>query len=447
MTTTIQEDTSMAIQILGFTAGPDSGTSGSITTSDSVTLVVGLNNDGSEGVPVTMWWRLSDGSSFDQTVDLQPGEQWFNWSAGPRPAGSYEGGVDVSAEIDFASQAVGSEQIYFDVEGEADGGGASTDSGDTSSEGGGAVSTHDPNDYRLELGTIAMYTEGGDIVHESDEAFSTERVDYWAEVVNTSDQYLGPFEVLFLIDGHDIGWGGTSQEGVAAGETFWAQGATGSLEEGQHELTIRIVSGEPDLFVGSEQSITLTVLPKYSGRSMEEGEEVGREGWSQRMVYITARDYVGVGINGEAYVEFSGPGGKSAERGTVDRGDLTLDNVWVPTTEGNLNVTIQADVAGGMTLTGNSSFEDAEDGIVLGFTQAKRRVAVTITDVEEFRFMLSERGQIGVEFKLFGLKAGGEVEITSEQEWASSHSESTEYEIWEPQEVLDDRAHGTTETR
>lgn len=430
----------MSIQILGLTAGPNTSSSGGITADDPVILVVGLRNDGNEAASVTAWYSLSDGSSQDQTIQLQPGDQWLHCDFGSRNAGSYQGTVEVSAEIDFSSQAVGSDQVDFTVT-------ASSSSSGDGSGGGSSVDDHNPNNYRLEVGPVSMYTEGGEIVHAEDEAFATEKVNYWAEVVNSSEQYLGPFEVQFLIDGNDIGWGGSSQIGLQAGESFWAQGSTDTLEVGNHRLSVKIESGEPGLFVGSEQAIDLRVLPPRSRRSMEEGDEAGREGWSQRMVYITLRDFAGQGINGEAYLEFSGPGGRSAERGQVEQGDLTLDNPWVPTVDGNMNITVRTDIAGGMTITGNGSIDDNEGGIVKSFTQGKRVMPVTITDQEDFRFMLSERGQIGVDFKLFGLGASGEFEIASEQEWTESHSEATTYEVWIPETYFDDQAHDTTRSR
>lgn len=110
-----------------------------------------------------------------------------------------------------------------------------------------------------------------------------------------------------------------------------------------------------------------------------------------------------------------------------------------------MEITVQSDIAGGMTITGTAAIDDEEGDIVKQFTQGKQPpIPVVITDEEEFRVMLGERGQIGVDFQLFGLGAKGEFEISSEQEWTESRSVSRGYEVWLPDSCFDDQAHDTT---
>ncbi len=405
------------------------GQSGGLTDADDAFAVVSVSNNGFMEGTLTVAYTLNDGRTHEERVESTPGsEQLVTWAIGTLPAGSYNAQIAVGVELEQTTEYVGSEEVYVEVQ--------------PSAAPEPAAPAHDPNDYRLELGQISMHTEGGGIVHAEDEAFATERVIYYAEIVNNTYQYLGPYEVQFLVDGQDVGWGGTSEMGVGPGESAWAQGSTDTLSVGNHTLEIRVVSAEPDLFVGSSQTIDLRVLEPHDPRAMDEGEEVGRDGWAQRQVYIGVRDFTGRGLNGPAYVEFSGPGGKSAEKGQVVNGDLSLDAVWAPDREGRITITINSDVAN-LTLTGGDKFEDGDGAISLDFTQAKRRQKYTFQSSEEFTRTIGMKVEAGIDIKVFS--AGGE--ISGELSWGTTIVEGVEYEFWFPTENLESSARATAEQR
>ena len=210
-----------------------------------------------------MSFWLSDGKQHaeDMLVNGQS-SQPVSWEVGVLPEGGFTSAVQVE---DAFGQVLSDGEATFHV-----GAGQST----------AGYADHDPQNYRLEVGEIAMRTEGGNIVHEEDEAFATERVDYYAEVVNSSDQWLGPVEVHFLVDGAPVGHGGMSHPGVGPGDTFWANGHTDPFAVGSHTLSIKIESSDPHLFVGSQRDVALTVLQPRSQGSVTEGNEDDIAGWT-----------------------------------------------------------------------------------------------------------------------------------------------------------------------
>jgi hypothetical protein len=298
------------------------------------------------------------------------------------------------------------------------------------------------SDYRLDISQITMRTEGGGIVHAEDEAFATEKVVYYAEVSNHTDQFLGPLEVSFLVDGKDIGWGGMSHQGIGAGETHWFNGFTDHLSPGNHTLHIKIVPGDT-LFDGGEQSVDLRVLEPKSRRAMPEGQEQGHSGWEQRQVYLWVEDFRGKGLpHGEAYVTFSGPGGEAAERGSVVDGDLTLDNVWTPK-EGNIRLVIATQQSGNRQLQGGTHFAVGGESLHLAFSQDKEIVKRTASSAQEVATMVGATGSIGVDFKIFSLGA----EVTTEHSWSETHEEGVEFDIWLPTDALQHSGDDTAAAR
>lgn len=297
------------------------------------------------------------------------------------------------------------------------------------------------SEYKLEISQITMQTEGGGIVHAEDEAFATEKVVYYAEVANNTDQFLGPIEVRFLIDGQDVGWGGMSHMGIAAGQSEWFQGSTDTLSVGQHTLHIEIEPGDT-LFEGGEQTIQLNVLKPKSGRAMGEGEEAGHTGWEQRQVYLWIEDYTGAPMSsGEAYIVFSGPGGETAERGEVVDGRLTLDNRWTPN-NGQIHLTV---VSEGRTLTGGGNFvvEQGVDSVQRAYTQAKHIEKKTARTAKEAAAKVGVTGTYGVDFKVFS----AEVEVSAEYSESVTHEEGVEYEVWVPKNILEHSGDDTAAAR
>ena len=265
---------------------------------------------------------------------------------------------------------------------------------------------------------------------------------YYAEVANNTDQFLGPIEVRFLVDGQDVGWGGMSHMGIAAGQSEWFQGSTDTLSVGQHTLHIEIEPGDT-LFEGGEQTITLTVLQPKSQRAMDEGEEAGHSGWKQRQVYLWVEDYTGAPMaSGEAYIVLNGQGGETAERGEVVDGRLTLDNRWTPN-GGQIHLTV---VSEGRTLTGGTNLadiDDSDESLQKSFTQAKTIKKMTASTAKEAAAKVGITGSYGVDFKVFS--AG--VEVTSEYSESVTHSEGVEYEVWVPKNVLEHSGDDTAAAR
>ncbi|MGH9117550.1 MAG: hypothetical protein ACRD0A_06645 [Acidimicrobiales bacterium] len=298
------------------------------------------------------------------------------------------------------------------------------------------------SDHKLEISQITMQTEGGGIVHAEDEAFATEKVVYYAQVSNDTDQFLGPIEVRFLIDGQDVGWGGMSHIGIGPGESEWFQGSTDTLSVGQHTLHIEVEPGDT-LFEGGEQTITLNVLAPKSRRAMDEGEESGDTGWKQRQVYLWIEDYTGAPMaSGEAYIVFNGPGGETAERGEVVDGRLTLDNRWTPT-GGQIHLTVVSD---GRTLTGGTNLSDIDEGddtVQKSFSQAKAINKMTARTAREAAAKVGITGSYGVDFKVFS--AG--VEVSTEYSESVTHEEGVEYEVWVPKNILEHAGDDTAAAR
>lgn len=298
------------------------------------------------------------------------------------------------------------------------------------------------SDYRLDIGDITMRTEGGGIVHAEDEAFATEKVIYYANVVNHTDQFLGPLEVSFLVDNQDIGWGGMSHQGIGPGDSHWFNGSTDTLSVGNHTLHIKIEPGD-NLFQGGERSVNLRVLEPRSRRAMAEGSERDHAGWEQRQVYLWIEDFRGRGLlKGDAYVTFSGPGGEASERGTVVDGDLTLDNCWVPR-EGNIRLVISTQQNGDRNLSGGTHFAISGDSLHLAFTQDKQVVTRTANSAREVSSTVGVTGTYGVDFKVFS--AG--LEITTEQSWSETHEEGVEYTVWLPENTLQHSGDDTAAAR
>ncbi|MGH9244069.1 MAG: hypothetical protein ACRD29_07085 [Acidimicrobiales bacterium] len=307
------------------------------------------------------------------------------------------------------------------------------------------------SEYRLDIGEITMKTEGGGIVHAEDEAFATEKVVYYARVDNFTDQFLGPFEVDFLIDGQKLGWGGMSHQGIAVGQSEWFQGFTDRLSVGNHTLHIKIDTGgatvdtgdSTALFEGGEQTVHLRVLEPASHRAMGEGEEYGKTGWFQRQVYLWIEDFRGQGLpRGDAYVTFSGPGGEASERGQVVNGDLTLDSVWVPN-EGNIRLVVATQQLGGKQLTGGTNFALKGDSVRMAFTQEKRIENKSASEAKQLAASLAVKGSYGVDFKIF--KAG--VEVTATASASETWTEGVSYEVWLPQDILSHAGDDTAAAR
>jgi hypothetical protein len=294
--------------------------------------------------------------------------------------------------------------------------------------------------YRLDIGEITMQTEGGGIVHTESEAFATEKVTYYAAVVNNTDQYLGPFEVDFTVDDHDIAWGGMSHQGVPAGESVWVHGQTEHLAPGWHTLHIRVNTGD-DLFQGSEQSVQLHVLEPRTRRAMHDGQESHHEGWKRRQVYLAVEDFAGEPFDQkEAYVTFSGPGGEASERGFIEGGRLTLESVWAPTT-GSVTLEVltgqQVALAHGGRISGTTNFTITEEArqpgqemwgspLQMSFYQIRKETKTTVGHASEHNNKIGGSAKGGLDFKIWSAEA----ELTYEHGWSESESESTEITIW-----------------
>ncbi len=298
------------------------------------------------------------------------------------------------------------------------------------------------DDYALTVGQITMTTEGGGIVHPEDAAYATEGITYYAEIRNDTHQYLGPFEVHFTVDGESIAaWGGMSHQGVPPNESVWVNGYTERLSVGSHTLHVKVEPGDT-LFRGGEQTLPINVLAPRSRRTLQEGDEAGHSGWSQRQVYIIVRDYAGAGFDSEAYVTFSGPGGEASERGEIVDGNLTLDNVWVPD-EGNLVLTVTTNQQQHPTLEGTTGFKVDGNSLRLNFMQGKRIIEESWSDMEEFSNKVGVTGSAGVDFKIWKFGA----EVSYERTWGESHTEAQSYEVWVPTGQLEDMAHDSARNR
>jgi hypothetical protein len=296
-------------------------------------------------------------------------------------------------------------------------------------------------EYALTVGQITMTTEGGGIVHTQDEAYATERITYYAEIRNDTDQYLGPFEVDFTVDNNSIAWGGMSHQGIEAHNAIWVHGYTDHLAPGQHALHVRVNPGDT-LFRGGEQTLDITVLQPHSHRALQEGAEAGHDGWAQRQVYVVVRDYAGAGFNSDAYLTFSGPGGEASERGQVVDGNLTLDNVWVPT-DGNVVITVTTPQQEHPTIQGTTGFKADGNSVRLNFIQAKNVHTESWSDMEQFMDKVGVKGSAGVDFKVW--KAG--IDVSYEHSWGESHTHAETYEVWIPTGQLDDLDKPSTRSR
>jgi hypothetical protein len=296
-------------------------------------------------------------------------------------------------------------------------------------------------DYAVSVGQISMTTEGGGIVHTQDEAYATERITYYAEIRNDTAQYLGPLEVDFTVDNNSIAWGGMSHKGIEPHSAIWVHGYTDHLAVGNHTLHVKVNPGDT-LFRGGEQTLDIIVLEPHSRRAMQEGAEAGHEGWAQRQVYVVVRDYAGAGLNSDAYLTFSGPGGEASERGQVVDGNLTLDNVWVPN-DGNVVINVTTAQQEHPTIQGTTGFKADGSSVRLNFIQAKNVHTESWSDMDQFMDKVGVKGSAGVDFKVW--KAG--IDVSYEHSWGESHTHAETYEVWIPTGQLDDLDKPSTRSR
>ncbi len=279
--------------------------------------------------------------------------------------------------------------------------------------------------YSLQIGEITMQTQGGGVVHREDEAFSTEKVIYSSYITNPTDQFLGPFDVDFLVDGQDIGWGGKSHVGLQPGAGEWFQGSTDTLSVGDHHLEIKITPGDT-LFRGGEQSLALRVLQPKSHRAQPEGSMDHHAGWTKRQVYLFIKDFGDVGFdNAEAYVTFSGPGGEESERGQIVDGNLTLDNVSIPS-EGTLMQWVTTPQSMNPTIHGGTTFTVSGESLRMNAYQDRTTLHESWANAEEFHDKVGVSGHAGLDFKI--VKLG--VDVSAEHEWGETHTHASSYDVW-----------------
>jgi hypothetical protein len=421
-----------------FYAKVEDGFATELTTSDSVVVGLVLNNDGSDDDGATVSFVLSDGRDGGESISVPPMSQAYSsWTIGPLHAGGYNCQATVTAGD---GSHIGQEEIYFQVaDAEAGAGGDAPSSGGSSTA---PESAHNPQDYRLDVSQITMQTEGGQIVHREDEAFATERVFYFAEVVNNAAGFLGPFEVHFMVDGQQVGWGGMSHQGLTFGESFWAEGYTDPLRVGAHTLAIKIESFEPELFASSESEYELNVLPPRSRGSVADGDEDELAGWAVRDVVLSIKDYEGGMVDGDIYVEINDPRHRVAYRAVVEQGSVNFaEQTRAPEHGGSFVLTVTT--SGGRTLSGGGAFDDGEGPIVKTYVEEKRIETHTFQTEEQWQAMIGTTLSAGVDIKIFSFGA----EVTGEYTWGETITQGREYEIWIAQSKLTDQENESARNR
>jgi hypothetical protein len=288
-------------------------------------------------------------------------------------------------------------------------------------------------DYSVHVDTVSLQTEGGGVVHPNSEVYDTERLACSVLVTNLAPNETGLLSVSWLLDGSEVM--GETHAGIQALGSEWLRYRDYlTIPAGHHEVAVQVTPEDTTLVNGGSSTIAFNVVPNPHHRAMPEGKEAYHEGWAQADVHIRIDNWQGHAIQtGEAVIQFSGHGGEtSGERGAIEDGLLTYDQLWVPSGQGTVRLWVTLPEGTVNQLHGTADTTLADGVIRLAFTQDHTRETMSHSEAKTRADKLGGKVSGGLDFKIW--KAGAEVSY--EHLWQSTDTDTETYEIWIAQPTL-----------